>query len=121
MGQITVMAGPERRRRWSEEERLDILAEAFAPGACVADVSRRRDVSTSLIYTWRRKLQEQAEAASLPVPKVTFAQAVLADDEQPADHDPCAALTVDLGNGRFVRISSSASATLVSATLKALR
>ena len=23
MGQITVMAGPERRRRWSEEERLD--------------------------------------------------------------------------------------------------
>ncbi|EMD81576.1 MULTISPECIES: IS66-like element accessory protein TnpA [Sphingomonadales] len=121
MGQITVMAGPERRRRWSEEERLDILAEAFAPGACVADVSRRRDVSTSLIYTWRRKLQEQAEAASLPVPKVTFAQAVLADDEQPADHDPCAAITVELGEGCCVRISSSASATLVSATLKALR
>ena len=41
MGQITVMTGPERRRRWSEEERIEILAEAFAPGACVADVSRR--------------------------------------------------------------------------------
>ena len=64
MGQITVMTGPERRRRWSEEERLDILAEAFAPGACVADVSRRRDVSTSLIYTWRRKLLELSAAAS---------------------------------------------------------
>ena len=29
MGQITVMTGPERRRRWSEEERIEILAEAF--------------------------------------------------------------------------------------------
>lgn len=73
MGQITVMTGRERRRRWSDEERLEILAEAFAPGACVADVSRRRDVSTSLIYTWRRKLREQSAAASLPVPEMTFA------------------------------------------------
>jgi transposase-like protein len=41
MRQITVMSGPERRRRWSDEERLEILAEAFAPGACVADVARQ--------------------------------------------------------------------------------
>jgi len=38
MGQVTVFSGPERRRRWSDEERLSILAEAFAPGASVADV-----------------------------------------------------------------------------------
>ena len=38
MGQVTVFSGPERRRRWSEEERLQILAEAFAPGARVADI-----------------------------------------------------------------------------------
>lgn len=36
MRQITVMHGPERWRRWNDEERLRILAEAFAPGACVA-------------------------------------------------------------------------------------
>lgn len=36
MGQITVFSGPERRRRWSENERLEILTEAFSPGACVA-------------------------------------------------------------------------------------
>ena len=47
MGQV-VIAGAERRRRWGDEERLAILAEAFAPGACVAEVSRRLDVSTSL-------------------------------------------------------------------------
>lgn len=31
MGQITVFPGLERRRRWSDEDRLQILNEAFAP------------------------------------------------------------------------------------------
>jgi transposase len=33
MGQVTVFSGPERRRRWSAEERLQILSETFSPGA----------------------------------------------------------------------------------------
>jgi transposase len=40
MGQVTVFSGPERRRRWSDEERRLILAEAFSPEACVAQVAR---------------------------------------------------------------------------------
>ncbi len=32
MVQITLFSGPERRRRWSDEERLEILNEAFTPG-----------------------------------------------------------------------------------------
>ena len=122
MGQITVMTGPERRRRWRDEERFQILAEAFAPGACVADVARRRDVSTSLIYTWRRNLRrEQAEGVSLPMVEATFAQAVLAKDEKADGCDRCAVITVELGEGRRVRISAEAPAALVTATLKALR
>ena len=57
MGQMTVFSGPERRRRWSEEERLHILAETFSRGACVAEVARWHDVSTALVYTWRNKLR----------------------------------------------------------------
>ena len=49
MGQVTVFGGLARRRRWSDEERLQILGEAFAPGALVAQVARRHDVSTGLI------------------------------------------------------------------------
>ena len=40
MGQVTVFSGPERRRRWSDEERRLILAEASSPEACVAQVAR---------------------------------------------------------------------------------
>jgi transposase len=50
-----ILVGPERRRRWSAEERARIVAEASAPDARVADIARRHGVSRSLIYTWRRE------------------------------------------------------------------
>ena len=82
MGQITVFSGPERRRRWSDEERLRILTEAFSPGAKVAEVARRHDVSTALIYTWRRKHREAfAEAASPDLPAPGFAEAVMIEGD----------------------------------------
>src|SRR3546814_6731463 len=59
MSQITVLTGPERRRRWRPEDKLRILAEAFSPGDCVGAVARRHDVSRGLIYTWRRKLRRE--------------------------------------------------------------
>lgn len=37
MLQTIVFSGPERRRWWRDEWRLQILADAFAPGAKVAD------------------------------------------------------------------------------------
>ena len=51
MGQITLMTGPERRRRWSDTNKVRILGEAFAPGACVSEDARRRDICSGLTYT----------------------------------------------------------------------
>ena len=121
MGQITVFPGPERRRRWSEEERLQIVAEAFAPGACVSRVARQRDVSTALIYTWRRKLCEANAAATPALPDPGFAEAVMVEDRGPARADAVPAIMVDLARGRRVSVFASASPALVAATLKALR
>ena len=57
---VEVLAGPERRRRWSSEQKQAIVAAAFAPGAVVRDVARQADVTSSLIYRWRRDLQAVA-------------------------------------------------------------
>ncbi|MCZ4344337.1 hypothetical protein O4H52_22330 [Sphingomonadaceae bacterium G21617-S1] len=35
MGQVAVYSEVERRRRWSDDERLQMLGEAFSPGAVV--------------------------------------------------------------------------------------
>jgi transposase len=55
MSQVHIITGPERRRRWSEEQKRAIVAAAFAPGAVVSEVARRADICTSLIYRWRRR------------------------------------------------------------------
>jgi transposase len=56
-GRIEVL-GVERRRRWSPEEKVAILDEAFGGRSSVAEVSERRGVSRALIYYWRRQARE---------------------------------------------------------------
>lgn len=122
MGQITVFSGPERRRRWSDEERLEILSEAFAPGACVAEVARRHDVSTALVYTWRRKLRDahaEPEPDDLTAPG--FAAAVMIEDVDVAPSGQQPAIVIDLARGKRISIFASASPALVASALKAVR
>jgi transposase len=52
---MEIITGVERRRRWRDEEKLRIVAEADAPGAVIADVARRHGVARSQIFDWRRK------------------------------------------------------------------
>lgn len=59
--------GPPRRRRYSTEQKKAILAEASEPGATVSEVSRRHQITRSLIHNWRRQ-----EAASLLGATVKF-------------------------------------------------
>lgn len=126
MDQVTVFEGPERRRRWSDEERLQIVAEAFAPDARVADVCRRHDVSSGLIYTWRRKLLDAGAAQEAGVPEAlpapVFAEAVVGEDHASAwrcfEHP---AMIIELPRGKRVSIFAAASPRLVAAALKAQR
>jgi transposase len=102
MTQITLLKGPERRRRWSDDKRRRILAAAFTPGAVVATVSRQFEVSTSLIYKWR----QQALAAE---PAASFALVMLAEPVATAPADTTA-IIVELANGARLKIGSHASA-----------
>jgi transposase len=122
MGQITVFSGPERRRRWSDEERQRILTEAFSPGACVAEVCRRHDISTALIYTWRRKLLvANAGAASVDLADPGFAEAMVVEDARSHGSGICPAMIIDLARGKRVSIFASASPAQVATVLKGLR
>lgn len=67
MAQAILLTGHERRRRWSPDQRLEILEAAFAPGANLTEVARRFDVSTGLLYTRRRQaLTVKDEPAFVP-------------------------------------------------------
>ena len=119
MNQITVLTGPERHRRWREDDRQRILAAAFVPGASVAEVARRHDVATSLIYKWRR------QALSSNGGEMLFAPAVVVDEPRPipmkATSEDRPAIKVELSDGTRVSIGVTAPASLVTVTLRALR
>jgi transposase len=121
MGQITVFSGPERRRRWTDEQRLQILTEAFAPGACPTEVARRHDISTGQLYTWRNKLAVAATAVPDDGHVPGFAEAVVIGGPEPAPSAASAAVIIDLPRGRRVTIFPAASPALATAVLKALR
>ena len=55
---MEVLTRPERRRRWSDEEKLRIVREALEPGVRYADVARRHDISAPQLYQWRVALRE---------------------------------------------------------------
>ena len=118
MAGVTVLTGARRHREWSAAERLEILREAFAPGACVTHVARRYDVSRALIYYWRQMALGRSQAAFIP--------AVIEDtapSEPPGglDLEPEAAIVLELSDGRRLRISASAPPALAAAALRAVR
>ena len=110
------MTGDERRRRWSDEERARILAAIEEPGAVAAEVARRADVCTSLVYKWRRQARATANDPG-------FAQVVVENAPRPpmpAGEPELGAILVEV-NGARIRIGANAPSTLIAATLKALR
>jgi transposase len=56
MARVEVITGPERRRRWSAEQKRAIVAESLAPGAVVTEIARRAEIGPGQIYRWRREL-----------------------------------------------------------------
>ena len=61
MSKVSVLSGPERRRRWTPAEKRRIVEESLAPCASVIEVARQHDVHPNLLTVWRR----QARTGSL--------------------------------------------------------
>lgn len=119
MGQMTVMTGPERRRRWDDDERRRIMEAAFAPGAVVAKVARQFDVATSLVYKWRRQAVGGFEPAFTPA--MVIDSGIVPQACAPEVGAAVTPIRVELSGGTRVNIEAGAPAALVVAVLRALR
>ncbi len=60
---IEVITGPERRRRWSPEEKARIVQDTYEPGASVSAVARRPGLAPNQLFTWRRLAAQGALSA----------------------------------------------------------
>lgn len=64
-GRVEIITGKERRRRWSEAEKRELVAESYGAGSGVAQVARRHGVAESCLYVWRRQYGLACEARSV--------------------------------------------------------
>ena len=96
-----VMTGAERRRRWSDAEKRQVLGEVGVRGATVAEVVLRHDLTRQHIYQWGAELRKFGEGLSgganfLPVEMSTAASMSVA---APA----VTSVEIVLANGRRLR------------------
>lgn len=51
LGRVEIVGG---RRRWTAEQKLSMLADAFGPGGSVGQTCERHRIGSGQLYTWRR-------------------------------------------------------------------
>ncbi len=108
------------RRRWSDTEKLEILAEAFRPGVRVCDVIAHREVSSSLIYTWRKQLREGKLAGVVPSLPV-FAEVQVAEPAPQMAACSPGLIHIELPDGVRVSVDAHVDAGALARVLSVLR
>ena len=63
---MEIITGVERRRRWSLEEKLRIVAETEQPGSGIAEIARRYEISRGLLWNWRSQVRRGVLRPELP-------------------------------------------------------
>ena len=138
-GRVEIITGPERRRRWSDEEKLQLVSEACQQGNSVSQVARQRGINASQLFGWRRQalaegLISDNRSAPSGAPALTFSPVEVA--EGPANPDAgeevrparqrkgartSGTIEIALKSGDHVRVEGSADVGLVARIISALR
>ena len=76
---IEMLTGPDRRRRWSAEDKGRIVEESLVPGVRVADVARRWQVCPQQVFGWRREARDAMAAKAAGSQTLGFVPIVAED------------------------------------------
>jgi transposase len=116
--------GRERRRQWSNAERLEIVAAVGVNGETLARVARRYDVSPSQIYQWRHQFRKRG---LLPAPTgptflpVDIGASMLSAEPVPEDRVvPPLMVELCLAQGRRLRFDSGIEAAALTRLIRSV-
>jgi transposase len=113
MATVTVLSGPERRRRWGSSEKASIVEESLRPGAVVTVIARRHDVHPNLLHHWRRRAKQALEGGQglkfLPVGVTARPEPKMAGS-----------IEIELGDNVRVRVDAAVDEAALGRVLRAL-
>ncbi len=97
---LEIITRGERRRRWTAEQKREIVAESYGADLTPTEVARKHGISSGQLYTWRHELLGlQAPVVSRAMPR--FAEAALAPAPPPASPSVVAAPRSSRSGGRI--------------------
>ena len=123
---VEVVTRGEPRRRWSDEERAHILAEAMAPGAIASHVARRFGVSSGQFYTWRKAMLLRSAPVGVPpmLAKADFAEVRLSapppKPSTPSSIPQTGMMEIALPGGALIRVGAAVDGAALGRVLAAL-
>ena len=118
--------GLERRRRWSDDEKLEIVLSVGIGGATVTQVAQRHDVTRQQIYAWRHDLKKKGllsafpETLFLPVELDRPMDLAAPPGGIRAEAPRFAQIEVQLVNGRSLRFDQGVDATTLMQLIQAV-
>ena len=83
---MEIITGIERRRRWSAAEKRRIVAESEQPGAGIAGIARRYEISRGLLWNWRSQVRR---GVLKPEPPSVFVPVQLLGESPGAEPATC--------------------------------
>lgn len=78
-GRIEIVGRVSGRRRWTVEQKLAILRDAFGPDGSVRAAVERHEIGSGAIYTWRRQAMSGALSGVPARPQTAFAEVRVSD------------------------------------------
>ena len=115
--------GVERRRRWSEDEKLEILSEVGVGGASVTQIAQRHEITRQQIYAWRHDLKNKGlwspDAGALFLPFDIPENGVPAIADTPTVAAPMA-VELRLRNGRSLHFDSNMASVALTQLIRAV-
>jgi transposase len=92
---LAEILGRERRRRWNDAEKAEIVAESFRRGASVSWVARRHGVSASQLFNWRKAARRGAADGSPDLIPVVLTGSALSQPMGPTLRGPPDTASID--------------------------
>ena len=114
-----VLVGPERRRRWSWQEKAQIVAESLAPDAVASTIARRHGLHPNQLYAWRKALREMVDDGSHAAGAASLDFVPVVMMEEPVVARP-SGIEIEVAGAR-VRVSAGVDPALLENVLRALK
>lgn len=115
--------GLERRRRWSDDEKLGIVTSVGVDNATVTQVAQRHEITRQQIYAWRHEMKKKGlwspDGGALFLPFDIPARGVPAIADPPIIAAPMV-VELRLRNGRSLHFDSSVAGTALTQLIRAV-